>query len=205
MQQTEMDCNQLIESQINNWKNVGGGGVWHVCSVHITVLYLLCCKNNQKNIGWKKKLCHAPGKKRKKKSTLKILTFYSVSNSDWILKIFFQRPFWMEMCECRTHPPPHEVVGQVGRQHVRTERGLHRTLVDLQHQRFSISFGLQVDCMTVHYIIYCSGNLKMPRSILLYSIKKSQSLLMICAGISVFTAKVLVYSLNYDAMTVPLS
>lgn len=117
------------------------------------------------------------------------------------------------MCECRTHPLPHEVVGQVGRQHVRTERGLHRTLVDLQHKRFSISFGLQVDCMTVHYVIYCSGNLKMPRSILLYSIKQSQSLPMICAGMSseafslVFTAKVrvLVYSLNYDAMTAPLS
>lgn len=46
---------------------MGGGGVWHVCSVHVTVLFLLCCKNNKKNIGWKKNYVTHQGKERKKK------------------------------------------------------------------------------------------------------------------------------------------
>lgn len=37
------------------------------CSVHVTVLYLLCCKNNKKNIGWTKKTMSRTREEKKKK------------------------------------------------------------------------------------------------------------------------------------------
>lgn len=51
----------------------------------------------------------------------------------------FTMCLWHEIYRGRTHPLPHKVVGQVGCQHVGTERRLHRTVVDLQRQRTHFS------------------------------------------------------------------
>lgn len=61
-----MGCNWLIETQINSWKDVGGGGLWHVCSAHVTVFF-----------------CHVVRIIKKKNVGLKN------NNSAWILTIFF--------------------------------------------------------------------------------------------------------------------
>lgn len=60
-----------------------------------------------------------------------LINYFIIYN--YILKIFLRFAFGWKTNT--THPLPHKVVSQVSSQHVRTERSLHHTLVNLKHSR----------------------------------------------------------------------